>query len=450
MRVKDSPNNTRRALLLWALLLATLVVVALLGAWFLQTTIPRHIILASGPEGSMYHVYAQRYKQMLARDGVTVEERTTGGAGDNLGLLLDPKSSVDVAFMHGGVATPVQANELLMLASLYYEPLWIFYRDRATLTKPNQLRGKRIAVGNTGSGTQILALRALMVNGLADAQGVGRDNTEVVALGDNDALRALKAGEIDAAFFVGAADTPAIQQALLDPGTKLMSLERAAAATRRFPFLTKLTLPAGIIDLATNIPEKDVQMTGTKAMLVARNGLSPAIIQLLLDAAAELHGEQGYFEATEEFPNTARVDLPVSADAVRHLRFGPSLLHRYLPFSVATYVERLIILLVPLLVVLVPAFNFLPKILAWRVHSRVYRLYGELALLERDVAKRTGTLPIERWLADLDRIEQAAAHIRVPASFASEAYTLREHIGLVRRAVMAKAQSIKSTLAASG
>lgn len=449
MRLKDLPLNTRRALLLWALLLTTLIVVALLGAWFLQTTIPRHIVLASGPEGGMYHVYAERYKEILARDGVAVEERMTGGAGDNLGLLLDPKSGVDVAFMHGGVATPAQANELLMLASLYYEPLWIFYRDPATLTKPNQLHGKRIAVGIMGSGTRILALRALAANGLADANGVGRDNTHVVALGDDDALRALKSGEIDAAFYVGAADTPVIQQALHDPGIKLMSLERAAAATRRFPFLTKLTLPAGMVDLATNIPDKDVGMTGTKAMLVARDGFSPPIIQLLLDAAGQLHGAQGYFEATDEFPNTGRVDLPVSADAVRHVRFGPSLLHRYLPFTVATYVERLIILLVPLLVVLVPAFNFLPKLFAWRVHSRLYRLYGELALLERDVGRRTGTLPIEQWLADLERIEHAAAHTRVPASFASEAYTLREHIGLVRRAVIAKAQSVKPPLAAS-
>ena len=232
---------------------------------------------------------------------------------------------------------------------------------------------------------------------------------------------------------------PAVWQALHDPSLKLMSLERADAYPRRFSHITKLTLPAGTIDLALHIPEQEVKLIGTKAMLVARDGLPPAIINLLLDAARELHSEQGYFEADDEFPNTAPVDLPVSADANRHHRFGPSLLHRYLPFFVATYVERLIILLVPLLVVLVPLINFLPQLLRWRVRSRIYRWYGELTLLERDVGSRTGTLPIEQWLADLDRIEQAAARIRTPASFASEAYTLREHIGLVRRMVLAKA-----------
>ena len=224
-----------------------------------------------------------------------------------------------------------------------------------------------------------------------------------------------------------------------------MSVARADAYPRKFPYITKLVLPAGTIDLALRVPAEDVKLIGTRAMLVAREGLPPAIINLLLEAARELHGEQGYFEADGEFPNTRQVDLPVSADADRHHRFGPSLLHRYLPFFVATYAERLIVLLVPLLVILVPLFNFLPQALRWQKRSKIFRWYGELALLERDVGTRTGTLPIERWLADLDRIEQAAEHLRIPASFASEAYTLREHVGLVRRTVMAKAKGAGSS-----
>src|SRR6185369_8914781 len=128
----------------------------------------------------------------------------------------------------------------------------------------------------------------------------------------------------------------------------------------------------------------------------------------------------------------------VSSDADRHRRFGPSLLYRYLPFWLATVVERTIILVLPLLVVLIPVINYLPQFLRWRVRSRIYRWYGELAMLERDVATRAGSLPTEKWLADLDRIERAVAGIRTPTGFASEAYTLREHIGLVRRAVIAR------------
>ena len=123
------------------------------------------------------------------------------------------------------------------------------------------------------------------------------------------------------------------------------------------------------------------------------------------------------------------------------MRFGPSLLQRHLPFFVASYVERLVILLVPVLFLLVPLINWLPQLLRMRARSRLYRWYGELALLERDVERRQGELPIDRWLADLDRIEHAASHVRLPKSMASEGYTLREHVALVRRAIMARREA---------
>jgi len=248
----------------------------------------------------------------------------------------------------------------------------------------------------------------------------------------------LKAGEVDAALFVGGAQTPAIQAALRDPAIKLMSLSRAAAYPRIFPYITRLTLPAGTIDLAINAPEREVEMIGSKAMLAARDSFHPALINLMIDAARDVHGGQGVFEAAGEFPGTAPLDLHVSQYADQHKRFGPSFLYRYLPFWIATFVERAIIVVVPLIVILVPIANYLPEIMRWRVRSRIYRWYGELALLERDVATRKADPPIEKWLQDLDRIEVAVEGIKTPAKFAAEAYTLREHIALVRRAILAK------------
>jgi hypothetical protein len=302
-----------------------------------------------------------------------------------------------------------------------------------------ELKHKRIAVGAPGSGARAFALPLLAAN------GVDASNTTLVPIVNMEAVTALQHGDVDAILLVGHPKVAAIWKALLDPGIKLMNFARADAYARRFPYITKLTLPAGTIDFGLGIPAEDVRLIGTEAMLAAREELSPAIVNLLVEAAREIHGGQGYFEASDEFPNVGRVDIPVSTDAARRFRQGPSFLQRYLPFFVATYVERLIILLVPLLVVLVPLFNFLPQVLRWRVRSRVYRWYGELALLERDVAARTGTPPIERWLADLNRIESAAARIRMPASYASEAYTLREHIGLVRRAVLARMPADEAT-----
>jgi hypothetical protein len=278
-----------------------------------------------------------------------------------------------------------------------------------------------------------------LVEPLLAVNGLTRDNSVLLPLGGNDALAALRRGEIDAALYVGGAQSPTILSALRDPALKLMSLRRAEAYQRRFPYIVKLTLPPGTIDFALSIPKDDVALIGTKAMLAAREDLHPALTNLLLDAAREVHGEQGYFETAGEFPGIAHVDLPVSQDAVRHVRYGPNLLHRYLPFWVATFIERAVIIVVPLLVVVVPLLRYLPAFFRWRMRSRIYRWYGELTLLERDVASRKGPLPVDEWLRDIDRIERAVAGIRTPASFASEAYTLREHVGFVRRAVLAKA-----------
>lgn len=432
MRLRGLPLTIRRDRLGWASLAVACIAVAILGAWLLQRSIPRHIVLASGLPDGMYHQYAQRYKDILAREGVTVEERMTGGAQENARLLQDPHSGVDVAFMHGGVVRAADRGTLVMLAALYYEPLWIFYRDSVVHPQFDELRYKRLAVGSSGSG-----VRAFMEPLLA-ANGITSFNTELVPLTNLPALRALQAGQVDAAFLVGPVPFPAIFQALHDPDLKLLSLARAEAYQRKFPYITKVTLPPGTVDLEQHIPGTDVKLIGTKAMLVSREGLSPPIVNLLLEAARELHGGQGYFEAADEFPNTAKVDLPVSADAERHHRFGPSLFHRYLPFFVAAYVERLIVLLVPMLFLVVPLSNLLPRLMRWRIRSRIYRWYGELALLERDVRTRTGALPIRQWLEDLARIDHAAARVRTPVSYASESYTLREHIGLVRQEVIAK------------
>src|SRR5215831_7312709 len=426
----QSRRDLRRAILTIALVLVAIVAISV---HFLQPAPPRHIVFASGAEFGLYHRLALRYRDILARDGVRVEERMTSGAVENLQLLRDPKSGVDVALTQGGIATPADDERIVMIATLYYEPLWVFHRKQTKIDQLNDLIGKRLAVGAPGSGTRAFAVAMLEANGITAA------NAKLDANGGDDALKALRAGDVDAAFFVGGANTPLIDQALRDPTLELAPFARGEAYARRFPYVTRLTLPTGTIDLAHNIPDHDLFMIGTKAMLVAREDLHPALVNLLFDAAREIHGSQGYFEAASEFPNTTQVDLPVSSDADRHKRFGPSLLYRYLPFWVATVVERTIILIVPLLVVLVPLMNFLPQFLRWRVRSRIYRYYGELALLERDIRTHKGALPLDAWRRSLDRIEQAASQIRAPPSYGSEAYTLREHIGIVRRAVEARA-----------
>jgi len=438
MALKHFSLLTRRERLPVAL--AILVLVAI-GVYLYETLArsvpPRHIVLASGPEFGVYHEYAKRYKALLAREGVKVDERMTSGAEENFGLLRDRHSGVDVAFMQGGVAPP-GSDDLMMLASLYYEPLWIFYRGPTEWSYVTQLRGKRIAVGAPGSGTRAFADQVIAANGLTTG-GTASGDTTILSLGGNEALNALKGGEADAAIFVGGARTPVIQEALRTPDVRLMSLADVEAYPRRFPFVTKLSLPRGTIDLALDIPDHNVAMVGTRAMLAARDDFHPALINLLIDAARAIHAQQGVFEAAGEFPSTEPMDLPVSPYADQHKRFGSNFLYHYLPFWLAALIERAIIVIVPLLVVLVPVLNFMPQVLSWRARRRIQHWYGQLAQLEREIRASDDAFQARTRLDALDRIEHAVEALRVPPKFASEAFTLREHIGLVRRAVLRKA-----------
>ncbi len=406
---------------------------------FLEPLPPGEIVIASGPASSLYHQDAQRYRDALARHGVRLVERMTEGTYDNLRLLGDPASGVDIAFVQGGQAGTQNAAGVEMLASLYYQPLWIFTRRGESVDSLAALKGKAVSTGMPGSGTHALAVPLLAANGVTE------QNSRIVSTPTDRTRDALLTGEVDAALIVGGVRTPVVTAALADTSLEAASLAQADAYPQRYPYLTRRTLHAGAVSFAPVVlPPRDVALVTTETMLAARVGLHPAIVNLLLETIRDHHDDQGYFEAPGEFPNVEQVDLPVAASAIRHKRFGPSLLYRYLPFWVATGVEWFLIIAVPLLVVVLPLMRFLPAVTRWHVRSRIYRWYGELKLLERDVEERRGTLPIDKWLADLDRIERAAEHVRTPASFASEAYTLREHIALVRRSIMSRADQAAS------
>jgi TRAP-type uncharacterized transport system substrate-binding protein len=419
-----------------AVALAVLLAAAL--AWatvhFLQPAPPRRIVLASGPAFGLYHRFATQYKAYLAREGVTLVERMTTGAAENATLLADPRSGVDVAFMQGGVV-PAEPNDLVMIASLYYEPLWLFHRGPSPLDSLNGLAGMRIGVGEPGSGTRALAMQLLAASAVVTADGRPLAGTTIVDIGGAQALQALRDRSIDAVVFVGGAQTPVIREALHDPALSLTSFARADAYPRRFPFITQVLLPQGAIDFAADIPRRDVKLIASEAMLASRRSLQPALAGLLLDAARDIHRKQGLLEAAGEFPNVTPVDLPVSPAAERHMRFGPSFMYRYLPFWLASMVEQAIVVVVPLFVTLVPLLRFVPQLMRWRVRRRIFRWYGELALLEQAIRAGAEVPPYEAWNRALARIERAVADIRTPTSYASEVYTLRGHVALVRQAL---------------
>ncbi len=393
---------------------------------YIRPAPPDSFVMSTGASGGAYHLFAERYREILARDGVTIELKPSAGSMDNLARLRDPSSGVDVAFVQSGTAGNELEPTLHSLGSIYYEPLWIFYRGATELTLLNQFRGKRIAVGTEGSGTKALALQLLQSVGLKEP------SITVLVQGGNTAADNLAAARIDAAFVVGAPDAPIVQRLIRTEGVRLLSVSNAEAFSRRYPHLSALTLPRGVIDLAAQIPPRDVTLLAATATLVVREDFHPALAFLMLHAAAEIHSGSGILQKHREFPAARESEFMLSDQAQRYYQSGPPFLRRYLPFWLANLLERMLVLLVPLFAVLVPAFKVLPALIEWRVKSRVFRWYGEIKFLEEELGRQPDREGLQHMLERLDDIEQGVSGTLVPMSYSDYAYNLRTHIGVVR------------------
>ncbi len=403
-----------------------------LAAQFIKPAPPDRLIVSTGGEGGAYQLFAARYQDFLAGYGITLVAKPSAGSTENLARLRDPEFEVDAAFIQGGTARPTEDDAMASLGDFYHEPLWIFYRASALggADKLSDLKGKRIAVGGAGSGTNHLAMELLAAN------GVTAKNTQLIEAGGLALVERLKKSELDAVFAVGPTQSSLIWTLLYTPGVRLMSLTHAEAYTRRFPYLARLVLPRGAIDLAQDIPAQDMQLVAPMATLLVREDTHPALIDLLMQAAGEVHGKPGVFQKPGDFPRAGHNEFPLSKEAERYYKSGKPFLQRYLPFWAATLVDRMVVMLVPLLAVLLPLFKFAPQIYGWRVRSRIYRRYGELKFLENKVNENPGRHTRAEWLLQLERIEKDAATIRTPLTFTDMLYTLRGHIELVREMIL--------------
>jgi TRAP-type uncharacterized transport system substrate-binding protein len=393
---------------------------------FVKPAPPNSFVMSTGSEEGAYHAFGLRYQEALARNGITLELRPSAGAVDNLQRLADEDSEVEMALVQAGTGDKDDYPGLITLGSVYFEPVWIFYRGAPLRDQLRALRGKRIAVGAVGSGTRKLATQLLLVN------EAWAPPTRIVSLGGDAAAAALKKGAIDAAFIIGPPDIALVRDLLQTPGIRLMSFDRAPAYTKAFPFLSAVKLPEGAINLMRDIPPHDVTLLAPTANIVAKEDLHPALIDLMMQAMAEVHGGAGIFHKAGEFPSARDEQFPLSDEARRYYKSGPPFLQRYLPFWAATLIDRIIVLIVPILAVLIPVLRFTPALYTWRIRSRIYSWYGELKFLELELRERYDPSRAADYLRRLDNLEERAHRRPLPAAFTADVYTLRGHIEMVR------------------
>ena len=447
----------RHTLLSFRDLLATfgpfiVLAIALLAVayWVLDPTPPKKVVLATGTEQGAYAEFGKRYAEILKGYGITVELRATQGAAENLRLLRDPKSGVDIAFVQGGagerrrkeadaVAPADDDGEggLVSLGSLFYEPVWLFYRiDSAqrllhapTLTSLSQLPGWRLNIGAKGSGAPNLMRK------LIEANRIDLASLTLVRKPQTPATMDLLAGEIDALVFASAPESLMVQMLLQTPGIALYDFAQADAYSRQFPFLAPVTLPRGVVDLASDVPPHDVRLLAPTATLVAHAETHPALLQLFVQAAQQVHGNAGWFQRKGDFPKAGGTEQTLAKEAERFYANGTPVLQRYLPFWLANLVERMWPVLVTIIAILIPLSRTLPPLYQFRIRKRIFRWYAQL----RDVENAVGKQPAQELLAKLNAIEQRVEGITVPLSYADELYSLRSHIQMVENRLRATA-----------
>jgi TRAP-type uncharacterized transport system substrate-binding protein len=410
---------------------APLFVLIAIGFWvaskFIAPPVPKKITITTGHENGGYFQFAKKYRDELAKEGITLEIITSSGSLENVDRLLQNKA--EVAFVQGGTTTPDESDDnLVSLGSLYYEPVWIFLNNKIRIDQLKDFARLRIATGPDGSGTQSIARVLLELN------DVNIQSASFLSLPNSQAANSLLEHKIDVAFFVASAKAPVIQKLLRDDRVHLLNLDRAEAYSHLLPYLSKITLPEGVIDLHQNIPTQDITMIAPTANLVVHEDLHSALQVLLVGAAKQIHGGPSLFSNPDEFPSAHKTVFPVSEIATRYFKVGPPFLMRYLPFRAAIFIDRMVVLLIPLLALMLPLMKIMPPLYRWRVRSSIYRWYEELQEIENETfveqltAEKCNTL-----IKELERIEAEVNKVKTPLSYADQLFNLLLHIDLVKK-----------------
>lgn len=417
-----------------------IIVVCGIGYKLVDPAPPRGIDFSTGQENSAYEGFAKRYADELAKSQIALRLQSSQGSQENLQKISDPDSEIEIGFVQSGSTDEAEAKSkgLVSLGSLFYEPIWIFYRGKQELSSITQFKGKKINVGTEGMGVARLFKQILSVNNMEESE------VKLERLSSTPATVALLDGKIDALVMSSASDSPLLQMLLQTPGIKLFDFVQAEAYSRRFPFLSHVVLPRGIVDLGRDIPARDYHLISPTATLVAHESLHPALIGQLLQAAQKIHGGAGWFSKQGEFPSDRYTEIPVAGQAEKFYKNGPPFFQRYLSFWLANFVERMWVVLLALGALFLPLSKIIPPLYVWRIRSRIYRWYGQLRSVEQAVEQAIEQVPVgqrqqvgELQLQKLDEIENKVNHISIPLSYAEELYGLRSHIQFVRKRVQA-------------
>ena len=395
--------------------------------FFFTSAPPNKLTFTAGPEGSIYHGMAKKYQAILEKNGIKVNILESNGSLENLDRISDKKNDVDLALVQSGSEDDKsKLDDLVSLGGLSYQPLFFFYRG-AQIDRIAMMKGKTIAIGAKGSGARKLALRILKLNGI-------EEGPNTITIEGDQVSRALIDKKIDGAFIMGEdASLDVLRTLLNSEEIHLMNFKNASAYARKIDILHLLTLPEGVLNFELNIPNQNVTLVGPMVELIARKDLHPALSDMVLDAAMEIHGSAGIFRKKGEFPVAEENRIKISEDATRFYKSGKSFLYRYLPFWLASLVNRVLVVFVPMLIILIPAVRSVPAVFRWIGHLRIRRRYRALLRLEKKFMNEKDPEKLKDLHEQFEAIDLDVQQMKVRAVLADQFYSLRAHIDYVRR-----------------
>jgi TRAP transporter TAXI family solute receptor len=391
---------------------------------FIQPSPKKEITIATGQENADYYKTALIYKELLEKQKVKVNIVTSKGSLENIKLLNEKK--VDLAFVQNGITTSENEKNLKSIASVYYEPLWVFYKnENYIIDYIIQLISKKISIGSVGSGTNDLASKILTDN------GINNDNSELLNLSNEESKNKLLKGEIDAMFIVGSADSKIIKELLETPNINLFSFKRVKAYSKKYTFLEPIILYEGTMDLYKNLPDGDVNLLTSTATLVVRNDFSEELTRLILKEIKNVHNKKGLFEADNQFPNISNLTIKASDEAIKYNTYGDTWLEKIFPYWIASNIDRLKILLIPLLTLLIPLSKGFFPLYRWSIRSKIYKWYDQIQEIDLKVESASH----EELQTNLQKITKLKKEIKketkVPLSYMGEYYDLIMHLELI-------------------
>ncbi|AMO99484.1 TRAP transporter solute receptor, TAXI family protein [Collimonas arenae] len=437
-RVHKAPMTPTRLRLLIVGAILLLVALGWALVIVLKPAIQRTIVITTGADNGIYRGFADRYAPLLKREGITLDIRSSSGSTENYQRLNNPDSEYEVGFIQSGTTNPSETDHLQTIAAVSYEPIWVFYRGDTDINRLAQLRGKRIAIGVPGSGLLTVS-RILLTH-----SGVNSDNTTLLEMDANKAYQGLEGGQLDAAFFIGRPDAP-MQQTLLNSDLKLMNFAQADALVQKFPSLSKIVFPRASTSIVNDLPQTDVTLLAATALLVSKDTLHPALAYLLLEAANTVHGGEDYFTPHGAFPNLKTDEFPISDESMRYFKSGRPFLQRYLPFWLASFIERRLLILLPFMALLLGLLQALPRMVEARMKKRLVVWYREIKSLEDEIweNRQPNAAQVAQWRDEIEEIDAHASQIRIPQRYFQDVYALKQAIRVVRDRISHTAEKVR-------